>query len=109
MSNVSKSTRTGFFPNSKSNKVGLTKLERARALQRNTEIRKSELNDLTTKDAKVNISDAIKDFSRIKSAVDLADPIDKSAQIAMLKNKIKAGKYSFDYEALADRMVSQDI
>lgn len=105
-------TRSSFFPNSKptSNK-GLGKSEALAKsyMKRNTPDRVSELGEMARKDSKVEIPDAIKDFSRIKKAVDAAPEIDNSDKIARLKSQIQAGTYQVDYDALADKILSQEF
>lgn len=107
MNNIDTTQRAGFFPNSKS-----TATENSRASQVNPSVMKRndygrtrEINEMTQGDAKVNISDAIKDFSRIKKAVDQAPEVDNSARIAELKSQIQKGTYQIDYDALADKML----
>ncbi len=77
-------------------------------LKRTDDVRKSEL-EKTKRDAKVAIPDAVKDFSRIKKAVDTAPEIDKSEKIAKLKEQIAQGNYNFDYEAIADKMLKTEF
>ena len=102
-------TRSPFFPNSKTAQDQIQKLKHAQALQRNTEARSQELQQTTKNDAKVNISDKIKDFSRIKRAVDMSAPVDNTDKIAQLKAQIKAGTYEPDYDAIADKMLSTEF
>jgi len=98
-------TRAPFFPNSKTSR---TDVNQAKALQRNSFERTQELEGRTAKDAKVSIPETIKDFSRIKRAVDAAPEIDNSAKVADLKARIQAGTYSVDYDALADKLLSSE-
>src|SRR5690554_3970500 len=93
------STRSNFFPNSSKT----TNADRAQGLQktalkRNDPYRAQELKDTTKNDAKVDINDAVRDFARIKSAVDSAPEIDNSAKIERLKQQIQAGTYQVDYD-----------
>jgi negative regulator of flagellin synthesis FlgM len=100
--------RSTFFPNDKkvnnspnnANPVELT---------RNIEPRVEELNKIAKDDVKIQIPDAVKDFARIKSAVDKAPDIDKKDQIARLKDQIASGKYNIDYEGLADKMLATEF
>ena len=55
-------------------------------------------------DAKVDISDSVKNFSRIKKAVDLAPELDQSAKVDSLKKQIDNGTYAINYDALADKI-----
>lgn len=100
-------SRTPFFPKSRNGQSPLSKAQKS-ALQRNTFERFQEIEDKTSQDAKVNISDAIRDFSRIKKAVDTADTIDNSEKIANLKAQIDQGTYDIDYDALADKILDSE-
>jgi negative regulator of flagellin synthesis FlgM len=101
-------TRAPFFPNSKTGQKEISHSKRAQALKRNTYQRTQELNNSSSKDAKVNIPEAVKDFSRIKSAVDMAPPIDNTDKIARLKSQIQAGTYQPNYDAVADKLLSSE-
>lgn len=100
-------SRTPFFPRSRSGQEPLSKAQRS-ALQRNTFERIQEIEGKTSDDAKVNISEAIRDFSRIKKAVDASPPIDNSEKVAMLKEQISQGNYDIDYDALADKILDSE-
>ena len=78
-------------------------------LKRNSESRKSELEAFSKSDSKVDIPDAIKDFSRIKKAADMAPEIDNTDKIARLKAQIADGSYKIDYDGLADKMLEQEF
>jgi len=101
-------TRTPFFPQSKSSQTEVQRSKAAQALKRNSYDRVQEIENKTSRDAKVTIPETIKDFSRIKKAVDQAPPIDNSEKIAMLKAKIQNGKYEPDYDALADKLLASE-
>lgn len=79
------------------------------SIQRNAPERAKELSSLTAQDAKVDITEAVKDFAKIKKAVDAAPELDKSQKIADLKAQIASGSYKIDYDGLADKMLSQDF
>ena len=100
-------TRPPFFPHSKAKQPALSKAQQS-ALQRNSFERIQELKDKTGLDAQVQIPDTIRDFSRIKKAVDTSAEIDNSDKIARLKEQIAAGKYDIDYDALADKILSSE-
>lgn len=107
MSNID--TRAPFFPNSKTGQREVDQARRAQFLRRNSYDRAQELNNGTSKDAKVTIPEAIKDFSRIKKAVDMAPAqVDNTDKIASLKARIQAGTYQPDYDALADKILSTE-
>lgn len=112
MNNIESSTRAGFFPNSKTaqnEKATQNQGVQQSVMKRNDYGRTKELNQLTADDAKVQINDAIKDFSRIKRAVDSAPEVDNSDKIAQLRQQVQAGTYSVDYEALADRILQSEF
>lgn len=100
-------SRTPFFPKSRSGQTPLSRSQRS-ALQRNTFERVQEIEDGTAKDAKVNISDAIRDFARVKKAVDASAPVDNSEKIARLKEQIAQGNYDIDYDSLADKILDTE-
>lgn len=100
----STSSRSIFLPNKReSNKVGPT------GLQRNSDGRRDELEAFSKNDSKVEIPDAIKDFSRIKKAADAAPSIDNTDKIARLKAQIQAGTYQVDAGDLADKIMEQEF
>lgn len=101
----STSSRSIFLPNNRkdASKVG------AAGLQRNSDIRKNELEAFSRQDSKVDIPDAIKDFSRIKKVADAAPEIDNSEKIARLRAQIAAGTYNVDAGALAERILEQEF
>ncbi len=101
-------SRAPFFPNSKTGQQEVEQLRRAKVLKRNSYARAQELNDVTSRDAKVTIPDTIRDFSRIKKAVDAAPDVDNSAKIARLKAQIQAGSYEPDYDAIADKLLARE-
>ena len=108
MSNNIETTRAPFFPNSKNDPID--RAQNAEIVRkRNTIERAKELKDISRDDAKVDIPLAIKDFSRIKKAVDMAPPVDNSAKIAQLKSQINSGTYNIDYDAVADRLLGQEF
>lgn len=105
---VDLSNRVPFFPGNKSSKKAPVNRSHDVSLRRNTTDRSNQLRGTTAGDAKVQIDDAVKDFSRIKRAVDAAPPVDNSEKIAKLKAQIQRGEYKVDYDAVADRMLSRE-
>jgi negative regulator of flagellin synthesis FlgM len=102
----STNTRSIFLPGKstkEANKAGIN------AIKRNTDARKNELESFSSSDSKVDIPEAIKDFSRIKKVADAAPEIDNSAKIARLKSEIQAGTYKVDAGAIADKMLEQEF
>lgn len=59
--------------------------------------------------ARVTISDAVKDYSEIKHAADLARIPDKSAKILELKKKIEEGSYNIDFDDLASKVLEKEF
>ncbi|MBC7427789.1 MAG: flagellar biosynthesis anti-sigma factor FlgM [Bacteriovorax sp.] len=99
----STASRSIFMPNKReSGKVGS-------AGARNSDMRKEELEAFSKNDSKVDIPDAIKDFSRIKKAADAAPAIDNTDKIARLKSQIAAGTYQVDAGDLADKIMEQEF
>lgn len=104
MNNIS--TRSPFFPNSKSSQSEIDQIRESNIPRRNTHERARELSSSTENDAKVTIPDSIRDFSRIKKAVDISPSIDNTEKIARLKAQIQSGTYNPDYDAIADKILS---
>jgi len=102
-------TRSAFFPRSRDVKSEPTKGNgQIDGLQKNTPERISELTDKTATDAKVNIPEGVKDFSRIKKAAMSAPEPDNSEKIARLKAQIANGTYEIDYDGLADKILTSE-
>lgn len=102
------STRSKFFPGTKPSVNG-NKAAQINALKRNDPTRSSELEDMGKRDSNVSIPEAVKDFSRIRKAVDAAPEVDNSEKIARLKDQIAKGTYQVNYEALADKVLSEEF
>ena len=108
MTNIN-TTRSTFFPNSKAAKHdGASEIAKS-AFVRNSDVRSKEISDLTKNDAKVGISEAVKDFARIKKMVDQSPEINNADKIAKLKSQIQQGTYKIDYDALADKMLQSEF
>ena len=107
MTNI-ESTRSKFFPGTKTN-VSSSNAAKINALKRNDASRTTELNDMAKRDTNVAIPEAIKDFSRIRKAVDAAPEMDNSEKIARLKAQVQNGTYNVNYEALADKILSEEL
>ncbi|WP_127715662.1 flagellar biosynthesis anti-sigma factor FlgM [Halobacteriovorax sp. HLS] len=107
MTNI-ESTRSKFFPGTKTNVSG-SNAAKINALKRNDATRTTELNDMAKRDTNVAIPEAIKDFSRIRKAVDAAPEVDNSEKIARLKAQVQNGTYNVNYEALADKILSEEL
>jgi negative regulator of flagellin synthesis FlgM len=103
-------TRSSFFPRTREVKTDATKGgSKVDGTQRNTMERASELSEKTSTDAKVNIPEGVKDFSRIKKAAMSAPEADNSEKIARLKAQIAAGSYEMDYDAIADKILTSEF
>ena len=112
MTNIDKTTqaRSRFFPNTTTNTKS-NRLDRTEhlSLRKNPGDRQKQLEQIAQNDAKIQIPESVKDFAKIKKAVDAAPPVDNSQKIANLKNQIQAGKYEIDYDALANDILEQEF
>jgi negative regulator of flagellin synthesis FlgM len=103
-------TRSTFFPRGRNVSTESTKEGgKVGDAKKNSMERASEISDRTSTDAKVNIPDGVKDFSRIKKAAMSAPETDNSEKIARLKASIQAGTYEVDYDGLADKILSSEF
>lgn len=110
MSKVETETRTNFFPGKKNiNSSPIKNSPQVAIPPRNDPERQNEIRTKTEKDAQVNIPEKIKDFARIKRAVDMAPEMDNSEKVSKLKEQIDSGNYQIDYEGLAERMLSNEF
>jgi negative regulator of flagellin synthesis FlgM len=110
MNNIDSTQRASFFPQSQTAEVSKNKASKMNPsiMKRNDYGRAKELSEMGQRDAKVNISEAIRDFSRAKKAVDASPEIDNSEKVAQLKSQIQNGTYKIDYDALADKLLSSE-
>lgn len=110
MSSIDSTSRSSFFPGARTDikTKGPSNLNKM-GFKRNDSERKEQIDDLTKEDVKVSIPDAVRDFSRIKKAVDAAPEIDNSRKIEDLKNRIQSGSYQMDYEGIADKLLSSEF
>ena len=107
MSKIDSTTsRSIFLPKKNTRESGTVG---ANGLRRNSETRKNELEAFSKSDSKVEIADAIKDFSRIKKVADSAPSIDNTDKIARLKAQIADGSYKIDYDGLSDKILEQEF
>jgi negative regulator of flagellin synthesis FlgM len=103
-------TRSAFFPRGKSIQAESTRENGGvDSIKRNSPERANELTDKTASDAKVNIPEGVKDFSKIKKAAMSAPEADNSEKIARLKAQIAAGTYEIDYDGVADKMLTTEF
>ena len=108
MNNIENNTnKPSIFKNQKNN-MKANQLRKS-LLQTNDGARKRKLDQIAKNDAKIDIPEAVKDFSRIKKAVDLAPEIDNTEKIARLKEQINSGSYKVNYEALADKLLESEL
>ncbi len=103
-------TRSPFFPRSRTGEAGAARSgQNAGDIRRNSMEKAGQIMERTSSDAKVSVSDGVKEFARIKKAVDASAPVDNSEKIARLKAQIQAGSYEIDYDALADKMLTSEL
>ncbi len=60
-------------------------------------------------DVKVNISDAVKDFVRIKKVIKELPEVDNNNKINELKAKIKNKEYKVNYDKLAEKILKEEF
>ena len=77
--------------------------------RRNSEHKRKEIEQATENDVKLDISSMVKDFARIKSAVDRSPELDNSGKIAELREKINGGTYEVDHDALVEKIISSEF
>ncbi|OIQ18252.1 MAG: flagellar biosynthesis anti-sigma factor FlgM [Bacteriovorax sp. MedPE-SWde] len=106
MNNID-ATRSNFFPGTKA-KANTTGRTDQVSLKRNSYDKKSYIDSYTKRDAKVDIPEAVKDFSKIKKVADAAE-IDNTQKIEALKKQIAAGTYKVDYDAVADKILGEEF
>lgn len=103
-------TRSTFFPRGRDIQSESTKGgSKVDGVQKNSMERATELTEKTSSDAKVNIPEGVKEFSRIKKAAMSAPEPDNSEKIARLKAQIAAGTYEVDYDGLADKILKSEF
>ncbi|AYF45937.1 flagellar biosynthesis anti-sigma factor FlgM [Halobacteriovorax sp. BALOs_7] len=108
MSSV-QNTRSSFFPNSRTQNERAQDVQKQSPIKRNSTAQKAYIDNQTSRDAKVTIPEAVKDFAQIKKAVDAAPEMDNSAKIAALKAQIQGGTYKMDYEKMADKILGEEF
>lgn len=104
MSNIN--TRTPFFPSTANQK---NKIQQAKALMRNSEVRAQEIQNKTKDDVSIKIPQAVKDFSRIKKVATQAEIPSREDRIAELKEQIQSGTYKVDYDQLSKKMLESEM
>jgi negative regulator of flagellin synthesis FlgM len=109
MSSIETSSRKTFFPPGKRNDLGNSNVANVNPIKTNSLNRKNALDKLSKENVKVSISDSIKDFSFIKKAVDQAPEKNNSEKIARLKDQINRGVYKVDYDALANKIIEEEL
>jgi negative regulator of flagellin synthesis FlgM len=109
MNKVDPSTRSPFFPKGNSGAIKNKSTQDVGQVSRNSYEKAQQINSQTARDARVDIPEAVKDFSRIKAAVDNAPEVDNSDKVARLRAQIQAGTYQVDYDALADKILESEF
>lgn len=75
---------------------------------KNSKKRQEELRESIDVDAKVDISNKTKDFSKIKKAVDNSPNIDNRKKVESLRKQVQEGNYKIDYDVLAEKILEQE-
>ena len=99
-------SNSSFFPNAKRKR---DTNQNIRFPHENSTERKESLDRHTRNDAKVDISEGLRDYSWIKRAVDLSPEVDNSEKIEMLRRKIASGEYNVDYDRLAEKIIGEEF
>ncbi len=102
-------TRPSFFPRSKTAQAESAKSRQVDSGERSNADRASALTEKTAGDARVNIPEGVKDFSRIKKAAMSAPDVDNTEKIARLRAQIQDGTYEVDYDGLADKILTSEF
>ena len=71
--------------------------------------RKQFLDEITRNDARIQIDDSVKDFSKIKKMIERVPEMDNRDKVARLKKEIQEGRYQIDYDALADKILGSRL
>ncbi|WP_034721049.1 flagellar biosynthesis anti-sigma factor FlgM [Bacteriovorax sp. DB6_IX] len=106
MNNID-STRSNFFPNAKPSTKNTGRANQVN-LKSNSYEKQKYIDSYTKRDAKVEIPEAVRDFSKIKKVADAAE-VDNTQKIAALKKQIADGTYKVDYDALADKILGEEF
>lgn len=102
-------TRSPFFPKSRTSQINSGRADKALGVDSASADRASEITSRTQSDAKVSITDGVRDFSKIKRIADSSPDVDNTDKIARLKAQIQAGTYEVDYDAVADKMLQSEF
>ena len=106
--NVQNDNRPSFFPNSKTARAKQVAKKQYQRLSE-SESQKNNSPEQSNLSASVEISEGLKDYSRIKEIAVNAPEQDNSEKIEMLKNQINSGSYQVDYDRLAEQLLFQEL
>ncbi|MBF0314965.1 MAG: flagellar biosynthesis anti-sigma factor FlgM [Oligoflexia bacterium] len=111
MNDIRTENPSTYFPKDRRVTIKPEKTERSdSALKpRNSKKRQVELKEGTENDARVDISNKIKDFSRIKKAADAAPEIDNRKKVEQLKKQVADGTYKVNVDDVADKILEQEL
>jgi len=98
-----KVTSSGLNPNSLELNKAENKKNDLKDLGKN-----SALNQNKEDSAKINVSQNARDINRIKEVAMAAPDVDQQ-KVAKFKELINSGKYEVNAQAIADRMVDQEL
>lgn len=74
---------------------------------RGLELKKA--NKKVNKDVKLDISDAVKEFTKIKKAIADLPAVDNSKKVQDIKSKIANKEYKIDYDKLAEKILKNEF
>lgn len=107
MSAIENNSSRSIFTNNKNSRENV-KIS-PNGIKRNSEIRKNELEQFAKNDSKIDIPEAVKDFSKIKKLADSAPEINNKEKIESLKSRINNGTYKINYDELSENILDQEF
>ncbi len=108
MNKINSDTRPSFFKSKTTNIENIKGRQTPSLLNRNELEKQNEIKESTSKDVTVDIPDKIKDFSRIKYAVENSPDRDNTEKIQDLRGKISKGQYDIDFDELAKKIIESE-
>lgn len=109
MNDIKATNRSPFFVKDKNSIITDKSMAESSIRAKNSKKRQLEVKNNTENDAKVEIPKKIKDFSRIKKAVDHAPEVDNRDKIEALKKRIESGDYDVRINKIAEKILSREF